>query len=112
VACRDWWKCRFAATLGNTTPDPAMKIFKPKFPEILVLDDYRCISDAGFWEKFPVNFVQPAKSNISAVALRRQLASANIPESDQVKKVINWIDNGAEIWVPGQIQGLFALKKR
>jgi hypothetical protein len=81
-----------------------MKIFKPKFPQLPVLADYKVIHDKQFWNNFPSNFTQPATSNISAAALRRRLEAADIPETEQIAKVLDWIQNGAEIGCKGRFR--------
>jgi hypothetical protein len=80
---------------------PEPKVFKPKFPDLPVLEDYKVITDEKFWDVFPRNFVQPAKSNIDAAGLARCAKQAGVGLSPHVAKVIDWVANGAEIGCKG-----------
>jgi hypothetical protein len=104
IQSRDWWKCRFTACLHLSVTLPDQKVFKPKFPQLPELADYKNIVDERFWEVFPTNFVQPAKSNIDADELHQCLAAAGVPISPQIEKVLHWIRYGAEIGCKGKVR--------
>jgi hypothetical protein len=78
-----------------------MKVFKPKFPQLPVQKSYQCIDDAEFWRRFPVNTKQPATSNISAAALRELLRRHRLLHDGQAGKVLDWLQNGANIGCKG-----------
>jgi hypothetical protein len=80
------------------------KVFKPKFPMLPVLLDYREITDSAFWDCFPVNYVHPAKSHISAARLEQMLEAAGLEVGEQEKKVIGWLEAGAEIGCQGRFR--------
>jgi hypothetical protein len=102
VAARDWWRCRFAGTADFVPVEPPGKEFKPKFPMLPVLDDYREITSQEFWDGFPVNFIQPAKSNISAVRLRELWEEAGLEVGVGEERVIRWLEEGASIGCEGE----------
>jgi hypothetical protein len=102
VAARDWWRCRFISTADFVPEEPPCKEFKPKFPMLPVLKDYKDIDSQEFWDRFPVNFIQPAKSNISAVRLRELLVGAGIEMGLEEEKVIGWLAGGASIGCEGE----------
>jgi hypothetical protein len=81
---------------------PAQKIFKPKFPQLPEVADYRCISEEDFYSVFPVNLVQPTKSNIDADQLEQCLVAAEVNITPQIEKVLGWIRYGAEIGCRGK----------
>jgi hypothetical protein len=81
-----------------------MKEFKPKFPMLPVQSCYKNISDSSFWENFPVNYVQPAKSNICAVRLLEVAREAGLGASQEVLKVVSWVERGAHIGCVGRFR--------
>jgi hypothetical protein len=83
---------------------PPPKIFKPKYLQLPVLSDYKVITDHQFWDNFPTNYVQPAKSNISAGKLAGCLRAAGVPVTPQVAKVIDWVTDGADIGCKGRFR--------
>jgi hypothetical protein len=85
-------------------PAVQSKMFKPKFPMLPVLDSYKCITDQGFWELFPVNYIQPAKSNICAIKLEEKILEAGLLVDAQIEKVLGWIRDGAEIGCTGRFR--------
>jgi hypothetical protein len=104
IRSRNWWRCRFAACLNQSVEVPVQKVFKPKFPQLPVLTDYRLIKDEQFWANFPVNFTQPATSNISAQKFALALQSAGVEFTPQVEKVLMWVSLGAEIGCRGKFR--------
>jgi hypothetical protein len=97
VSSRDWWRSWFWACLAAEIEQPAVKVFKPKFPNLPVLSSYKEINSDDFWAKFPVNRKQPAVSNISAAVLRGLLAEYGLLEGGDAVKVLDWLENGAKI---------------
>jgi hypothetical protein len=67
---------------------PEPKVFKLKFPQLPVLEDYKVITSDEFWGKFPSNLVQPAVSNINAARLAACLEAAGVPLTADVQKVL------------------------
>ena len=57
-----------------TAAVPDKKKFKPRFPDIPELQDYRAGGDDAFWSKFPGNWVDEVKPKFSHVALRALVA--------------------------------------
>jgi hypothetical protein len=83
---------------------PPPKVFKPKFPQLPVVSDYKVIKCEQFWENFPRNYVQPARSNISAEKLRGGLRAAGVVSTPQIEKVLEWIAVGADIGCRGKFR--------
>jgi hypothetical protein len=104
ISSRKWWRCRFAACLDKAVDLPPPKVFKPKFPQLPALSDYKVIADKRFWDNFPSNYIQPAKSNISAQRLRDCLQAAAVPASPQTQKVLQWVSTGADIGCRGRFR--------
>jgi hypothetical protein len=103
VSSRNWWRSRFAACINNPVLLPPAKVFKPKFPQLPVLTDYRVITSGEFWGNFPQNFTEPAVSNISPVELGKCLRENGLM-SGEAEKVISWIADGADIGCRGRFR--------
>ena len=54
-AWHQWRSCFEEAARAGAVPEVKQKVFKPKFPEIPVLEDYKAGGDQEFWSKFPAN---------------------------------------------------------
>jgi hypothetical protein len=80
---------------------PEQKVFKPKFLGLPVLADYKFVMCEEFWRNFPVNYTQPAESNIDAGRLLACIEAAGMEVTPQVQKVIKWVAEGAEIGCKG-----------
>ena len=46
---------------------PALKVFKPKFPLIPQLQNYKKLAGDEFWQQFPINLQCPAKIVINGL---------------------------------------------
>jgi hypothetical protein len=104
VGARDWWWRRFCCTMNNEAEPVQLKQFKPKFPMLPVLDCYKEITSADFWQNFPVNYIQPARSNISAENLEAVLGEAGLVVDEGMAKVLGWIRHGARIGCEGRFR--------
>jgi hypothetical protein len=104
VRARDWWWDRLRSAAHEQVAPVPVKIFKPKFPMLPVLKDYTVIDDDNFWQNFPVNYIQPAKSNICADKLLEKAGEAGLDQDGDVAKVVGWIRHGAEIGCSGQFR--------
>ncbi len=69
---RRWWVARI---LEIASSDPRTKIkmkeFKPKFPNIPKLADYKILAPEQFWREFPVNLTCPGKPSIKVKTLKQ-----------------------------------------
>jgi hypothetical protein len=104
IAARDWWWSRFGQSVSIVPEEPPGKQFKPKFPMLPVLSDYSQISSDDFWNVFPVNFIQPAKSNICADKLVEMAGKSGLGQDPEVLKVVQWVRHGAEIGCKGRFR--------
>jgi len=80
---------------------PEMKQFKPKFPQIPALTDYRKPAPPEFWAQFPSNYKCPAKSAMSGKQLKRWVDALGCDDEAGLARVFNYIENGADIGCRG-----------
>ena len=78
-------------------PLPPLKTFKPKFPGLMVLDDYSVPAPPAFWQSFPTNLSQPAKSSVDHKKLRSFAISAGFRHRKVLDAVCKDLKRGAEI---------------
>jgi hypothetical protein len=69
-ARRLWAKLIMEVEAAGPVAVPKEKIFKPKFPRILVLNDYTKAAPEEFWAEFPGYFVCPAKPSLNGKKLK------------------------------------------
>ena len=83
---------------------PTQKVFKPKFPELCGLPDYKYIEDKIFWEKFPKNYQCPANPSINHDKLKQLASLLGCGDEVRLAKVLGWIKNGVEIGCRGRFR--------
>ena len=79
---------------------PPKKKFSPKHA-LPVLADYGKEAPQDFWDKFPTNYVCPKKSLVDWKLLLKLGIETNYPDKEELKKVANWLQNGATIGCEG-----------
>ena len=84
----------------NLADLPPPKIFKPKY-NLPVLQDYRSPAPANFWDTFPSNMIQPAKSSVNPDLLMFLLIETNFPNLALAKTICSDLRNGAKIGCTG-----------
>lgn len=95
---RGYWQSVWSdANSLALSPLPPMKIFKPKFPNLLVLEDYNQSAPPAFWTNFPSNLVQPAKSAVSHRRLRALAKEAGFKNHALLEAVCRDLEKGALI---------------
>jgi hypothetical protein len=82
-----------------------VKEFKPKFPDIPVLDDYKKVAPALFWYKFPVNLVCPGKPSLISKKIKMWVNALGCSDTARLNRVLNYIDKGADIGCRGPARG-------
>ena len=85
--------------------NPTQKTFKPKFPELCKMADYKFVDDRQFWAKFPKNYQCPAAPSINHVKLEQLASSLGCGNEARLIKVLDWIKNGVEIGCRGRFRG-------
>jgi len=78
------------------------KVFKPKFPELPVLPNYKNKAPAAFWDKFPRNHTCPAVPGISKVAIEQIVGTVGCSDNDRLNRVVKRIQEGADIGCKGK----------
>ena len=76
---------------------PPPKVFKPKHPNVMVLDSYDGIAPPSFRMSFPTNLVQPAKSSVDYKQLYALAKTAGFKDKALLKKVCRDLKKGALI---------------
>ena len=79
---------------------PPCKIFKPKF-NLPKLGSYRQTAPAAFWDTFPVNLVQPSKSLVNPVLLKKLALECNFINTALLDTICNDLTFGADIGCSG-----------
>jgi hypothetical protein len=92
-----WVSLILAVVAAGSMPPPAMKKFKPKFPDIPVRAEYRSAAPPEFWDKFPKHLVCPGKPSLISKALKQWSHMLGVSDSDRLNRVIKNIENGADI---------------
>ena len=82
------------------SPLPPCKIFKPKF-NLTKLDSYRHAAPITFWETFPKNLIQPSKSLVNPILLKKLALQCNFPNIALLNTICNDLTNGADIGCSG-----------
>jgi hypothetical protein len=71
-ARRLWVKRIMEVEASDPRKDVELKVFKPKFPKIPKLDDYRVLAPENFWEEFPVNLTCPGVPSLEVKKLKQK----------------------------------------
>ncbi len=79
-----------------------MKEFKPKFPNILKLADYKMLALEQFWKEFPVNLTCPGKPSIKVKALKQWVRALGCSDESRFERVVRYIQEGADIGCRGE----------
>ena len=90
-----------AILAGSGPPAPTPKIFKPKFPLIPRLEDYRQVAGEQFWRVFPVNVKCPAEPSIRAKELKLLANALGVSDRARLDRVLRYIADGADIGCVG-----------
>jgi hypothetical protein len=77
------------------------KMFKPKFPNIPRLTDYKKLAPANFWAEFPVNLVCPGAPSLKIKKLKQWVQALGVSDENRLNRVIKYISEGAEIGCRG-----------
>ena len=85
---------------GNIEP-PKLKQFKPKYPEIPVLQDYRKPAPKEFWEKFPSNLQCPGTPAMQGRRLKQWADAVGCGDQARLNRVLSYIEKGADIGCRG-----------
>ena len=101
AARRQWIDRIQTVAAAGDVKQPEMKQFKPKFPQIPALTDYRKPAPPEFWAQFPSNYKCPAKSAMSGKQLKRWVDALGCDDEAGLARVFNYIENGADIGCRG-----------
>ena len=90
-----------AVVAAPLPPRPPPKIFKPKCPEIPVLDDYSGEAGDDFWDKFPKNMDMFGGSpyKLDADLLVKRAKEAGYANMALVDEIANDIRHGCDLKV-------------
>jgi len=77
-------------------PLPPLKTFIPKY-NLDTLTSYTRDAPSSFWDKFPVNLQQPAKSLVNASAIRKLATVTKFPDKHLLDKICDDLSTGATI---------------
>ena len=83
---------------------PEQKTFKPKFPEIPVLSDYKTEGTDEFWKEFPVNLEDEVKLAFCHKALSAMVEQLGCSDRARVDRVLGVPARGSRYWVQRYIQ--------
>jgi hypothetical protein len=99
-----------AATCGLRDREPEKKVFKPKFPLLVLQQDYTPVTDKQFWQCFPVNSNTVAKSNIDGKSLLALMVAYGIHITQQDQRLLGWLEEGARIGCTGRFRAASVYK--
>jgi len=95
-----------ARILEIASNDPRTKIkmkeFKPKFPNIPKLADYKVLAPEEFWREFPVNLTCPGKPSMKVKALKQWVQALGCSDESRFERVVRYIQEGADIGCRGE----------
>ena len=80
------------------------KVFKPKFPELPVLANYRSKAPAAYWDLFPKNNTCPAVPGINRVAIQQIANTVGVSDIARLNRVIKRTVEGADIGCKGKFR--------
>lgn len=87
--------------LATPIPDlPPAKIFKPKY-NIPTLPSYKAKPNPSFWNDFPTNYMQPAKSMVNHHILKFMALETNFGNINLLETICNDLRCGANIGCKG-----------
>jgi hypothetical protein len=98
---RAWEQLTLQVLNGPPLPDPPLKLFKPKFPNIPVLADYRQKAGPDFWSRFPSNLICPASPTINLKQLKFVVNALGTSDTVRLERVFRYIQHGADIGCKG-----------
>jgi len=87
--------------MATTVFNEAVKVFKPKFPEIPVLNCYKGRLPDEFWDKFPVNLKCPAEPSLKKKKLKQWAQALGVSDPERFQRVIGYVESGADIGCRG-----------
>ena len=99
-----WYDTWCEANSKELPPLPPLKIFKPKFPSLPVLESYEGGAPPSFWQEFPVNLVQPAKAAVDYKKLRAMALEAGFKDLATLEAVCKDLKFGADIGCKGDFR--------
>ena len=103
-AWHQWRSCFEEAARAGAVPEVKQKVFKPKFPEIPVLEDYKAGGDQEFWSKFPANMSEKIAPEFNAEALSRMVDRLGCSDRARVDRVLTYLREGADIGCRGEFR--------
>ncbi len=90
---------------SDSTFQEETKNFKPKFPSIPVLENYKGEAPDWFWKCFPSYLVCPGKPSLNSKKIKQWVNALGCSDQAQLKRVIDYIDKGADIGCKGPARG-------
>ena len=94
---RFWFKRWLTIKSSPLLQLPPPKTFKPKHEDVWVLEDYGSSPPRGFWLNFPSNLVQPARSAVNHLKLRKAALEAGFKNLAVLDAVCKDLEHGATI---------------
>ena len=98
------WKSLFVEAAGQSYVDVHKKTFKPKFPMLPVLSSYYSPAPDFFWDKFPVNNLDFAVTDINVETLDKLSLQLGTDDPVRLLRVRNMLVNGANIGCVGHFR--------
>ena len=77
------------------------KVFKPRFPEIPTLTNYKEGGGEEYWKKFPVNLEDKVEPDFSHKALSALVEKVGCSDRARVDRVLGYLREGADIGCKG-----------
>ena len=99
-----WRGCFEEAAKAGKVPEVKQKVFKPRFPELPVLEDYKAGGDTEFWSEFPANMSERISPAFSAEALCRMVDRLGCSDRARVDRVLTYLREGADIGCKGKFR--------
>ena len=101
-ATRRGWVSRIMTVLAmGMVMTESTKVFKPKFPDIPVLNDYREKAPEYFWEHFPSNLVSPGAPSLNRKKIKQWVNALGCSDTARLTRVLDYVTNGADIGCRG-----------
>ena len=98
---KDIWLDRLNDIVNEELTQPKQKVFKPKHA-IPKLRTYEGRAPHWYWDLFPSNYQCPAEPKIDGDKLENLALQYGYNDIQHLKKVVNWIKNGADIGCKGE----------
>ena len=96
-----WRKCFEEAAAAGDIPEAKQKVFKPRFPEIPTLANYKEGGGKEFWERFPVNLEDKVEPDFNHKALSALVGKLGCSDKARVDRVLGYLREGADIGCKG-----------